>query len=318
MKFAFISEKVASFPIRAMCRAMRVSPSGYYAWRNRPPSHKELEDERLRAEVRRAHEQSRGTYGVPRVAKELQARGHVVGVRRVARLMRQQGLRGRKRRRFRATTDSSHGHAIAPNLLQRDFRKEAPNRAWVGDVTAVYTGCGWLYLAVLLDLYSRGVVGWATSTNNDTKLALAALENAVALRQPPPGLVHHTDRGSPYASGDYRAALRRHRMKPSMSRTRDCWDNSVAESFFASITGECLDHDWYPTQSSARRAIDDYHDVLQSSTKAFDDRLPQPRRVRTPQSDPSTSSVTKPSTILDQVQAAFVHQSDFSDIFATP
>jgi putative transposase len=230
MKFAFIAENVASFPVAIMCDVFKVSPSGYYAWLRRPPSQKELGDQLLSSEVRRAHEQSRGAHGAPRVTKELQARGHDIGVRRVARLMRKQGLRGRKRRRHRATTDSSHGHAVAPNLLQRDFDQKQPNRVWVGDVTAVYTGCGWLYLAVVLDLYSRAVVGWATSTSNDTKLALLALEQAVALRQPPPGLVHHTDRGSPYASAGYRAALRRYRMKASMSRTGDCWDNAVAES----------------------------------------------------------------------------------------
>ncbi len=257
MRFAFVAEKVATFPVRAMCRVLGVSASGFYAWRDSRPSKRELVDAALAVEVARIHKVKRGAYGSPRVTRELRAQGRPVSEKRVARLMREQGIRGRKKRPFRATTDSSHGLEVAPNLLARNFSWEQPNEAWVGDVTAVHTGSGWLYLAVLI-LFSRPVVGWAVSGTNDTALALTALERAVALRRPPHGLIHHTDRGSPYASHEYRAALQRHGMRASMSRTGNCWDNAVAESFFASLKGEELDHDWYPSLAAAQRAAVDY------------------------------------------------------------
>ena len=172
--------------------------------------------------------------------------------------MRKQGIRGKKRRRFRKTTDSNHGLAVPPNLLARVFQRHSPNEAWVTDVTAVWTGTGWVYLAVLLDLFSRTVVGWATSSHNDTALALAALDEAVANRRPLPGLIHHSDRGSPYASLEYRERLKRYDMVASMSRAGDCWDNAVAESFFATLKGDELDHHWFPSHAAARAVIDDY------------------------------------------------------------
>jgi transposase InsO family protein len=258
MKFAFIAAKVADFSVLSMCRVLDVSPSGYYAWRDSGPSKRKVEDAVLVEDVARIHAASRGAYGSPRVTEELRAQGRPVGQKRIARLMRERGIRGRKKRPFRATTDSSHGLEVPPNLLERNFFRAAPNEAWVGDVTAVHTGTGWLYLAVLIDLFSRAVVAWAVSATNDTALALLALERAVKARRPPRGLIHHTDRGSPYASHEYRAALERHGMQASMSRTGDCWDNAVAESFFASLKGEELDHDWYPSLAAAERAAVDY------------------------------------------------------------
>jgi putative transposase len=258
MRFQFISEKVAQFPIRAMCRVVGVSPAGYYAWCCRPVSERARGNARLAVEL--AHERSRRTYGSPRVATERRAQGHTVSTKRVARIMRENGLRGRKQRRYKATTDSRTTVDFAPNLVARDFRRDAPNQAWVTDVTAISTGAGWLYLAAIIDLFSRAVVAWATSSTNDTELALAALNQAARNRAIRPRLIHHSDRGSPYASHDYRRRLKELSMRPSMSRTGDCWDNAVAESFFATIKGEHLDHEWHPTLASAQRAIADYID----------------------------------------------------------
>lgn len=258
MKFVFIAEKVAVFSIRAMCRVLQVSPSGYYAWLARPRSARDLNNEVLAVEIEAIHEQSRGTYGSPRITRELREQGRHVSKKRVAKRMKESGIQGKKRRRFRKTTDSKHGLPVPPNLLARDFKQDAPNKVWVTDVTAVYTAMGWLYLAAILDLFSRAVVGWATSSHNDTNLALTALEEAVANRKPPPGLIHHSDRGSPYASGDYRKRLDSYGMMASMSRTGDCWDNAVAESFFATIKGDELDHQCYPSHAAANATIDDY------------------------------------------------------------
>ena len=260
MRFRFISEKVATFPVRAMCRALGVSPAGFYAWRTRPRSLRSRDEERLAVEIESAHEESRGVYGSPRVAEELRSRGRCISTKRVARIMRENGLRGRRRRRYKATTNSKHAVNVAPNLLARHFTASGPNEVWVTDVTAVSTGVGWLYLAAIVDLFSRAVVGWATSSSNDTEFALAALNAAVAARRPSRGLVHHSDRGSPYASHEYTKRLRQLGMVASMSRTGDCWDNAVAQSFFASLKGEHLDHDWYPSLTAAHAAIADYID----------------------------------------------------------
>jgi putative transposase len=258
MKFRFIAEKVASFTVTAMCDVLGVSTSGFYAWQTRSQSQRAKRDQQLGIRIESAHEASRGVYGSPRVAAQLRAQGECISNKRVARIMQEKGIQGRRRRRFRATTYSTHSVNIAPNLLARNFSAPGPNRVWVTDVTAVYTGTGWLYLAVILDLFSRAAVGWATSTNNDTRLALSALRAAVRHRNPPPGLIHHSDRGAPYASHEYTLQLHAHGMRASMSRTGDCWDNAVAEAFFASLKGEHLDHSWYPSQLAARIAIADY------------------------------------------------------------
>ena len=200
----------------------------------------------------------RGAYGSPRVLRELRAHGVRVGKTHIERLMRQNGLQARQKRRIVHTTDSRHEHSIAANLLDRDFDPMAANTAWAGDVTYIATGEGWLYLAILLDLFSRRVVGWATSSVNDRQLALDALSHAVRTRRPGPGLVHHTDRGSPYASDEYRLALSAAGIVASMSRTGDCYDNAVAASFFATLKAEHVDHEDFATRAIGTASIGDY------------------------------------------------------------
>jgi transposase InsO family protein len=260
MKFAFILARMVAFPVAVLCRVLGVSTSGFYAWAKRPKPERVKADARLALDVAAAHKRSRGRYGSPRIHAELRARGVRVGRKRVARLMRENGLYARRRRRFRKTTDSLHAQPIAPNVLERDFAASAPNEVWVTDVTYVWTAEGWLYLAAIIDLFARRVVGWAASDTNDTKLALAALAMATARRRPARGLVHHSDRGSPYASEEYRRALTRLGIIASMSRKGDCWDNAVAESFFATIKAELIDEEAYSTRADALTSIGDYID----------------------------------------------------------
>jgi transposase InsO family protein len=267
MKFDFIAAKEVAFPVARMCRVLGVSPSGYYACKSRPPSKRVADDARIGAEVAAAHKTSRGIYGSPRVHRELQARGVKIGKKRVERLMNEKGLRGRSKQRFVCTTDSKHDDPIAPNILERKFETTGPNEAWVGDVTYIATAQGWLFLAVLLDLFSRRVVGWATSDTNDRTLALAALDHALRSRQPRAGLVHHTDRGSPYASEDYRTALAQRGIVPSMSRTGDCYDNAVAESFFASLKAEWVDHEDYADHAVGHASVGEYIDRFYNPTR---------------------------------------------------
>lgn len=260
MKFAFISEEKVAFPIAVMCRLLVVSPSGYYASQGRPISAHARRDQELSERVSAVHLGSRRRYGSPRVHAELQATGERVGRKRVARLMRENDLAARTRRRFRKTTDSKHSFPIAPNVLERDFTAAGPDEAWVTDITFLWTTQGWLYLAVILDLFSRRVVGWATSRNVDRHLALAALDMALTHRRPTAGLVHHSDRGSTYASGDYRKALEDRGIECSMSRQGDCWDNAVAESFFASMKREMENIDDLESWAGATLSIGEYID----------------------------------------------------------
>jgi transposase InsO family protein len=260
VKFAFIQAEKARWPIEVQCEVFEVSRSGYYAWTGRPASPRAAEDATLIVEIKAAHKAGRGAYGSPRVHRELRAKGRRIGKKRVERLMREEGIVARKKRRFRRTTDSNHPHPIAPNVLERNFHVDLPNTAWVTDVTYVWTYEGWLYLAAILDLFSRRVVGWAASANNDRALALSALDRAIATRAPTPGMIHHSDRGSVYASADYGEALTNLGAVKSMSRRGDCWDNAVAESFFATIKGEMIDHADYLTRGAAITAIADYID----------------------------------------------------------
>jgi transposase InsO family protein len=207
VSFAFIEAEKAQWPVDVQCGVFGVSRSGYYAWRRRPHAARAQQDADLVAAIKAAHKAGRGNYGSPRVHRELRAKGRRVGKKRVERLMRREGIVARRKRRFRRTTDSNHRHPIAPNVLERNFTAPLPNTAWVTDVTYVWTREGWLYLAVILDLFSRRVVGWAVSANNDRALAMSALDRATSARTPAAGLVHHSDRGSVYASHDYGEAI---------------------------------------------------------------------------------------------------------------
>jgi putative transposase len=256
--FGLVHAERANYPVAFSCRVLGVSRSGYYRWTGATASPRDRADEALSAEVRAIHCEHKGRYGSPRIHRELRARGHRIGRKRVARLMRQESLRGYTPRRFRKTTDSRHHHRIAPNLLARDFTAQAPNQAWVGDITYVPTSDGWLYLAVLLDLFSRRAVGWAMSDHIDTELALNALEMALDQRRPEAGLIHHTDRDGRYASDDYQGALHRRGLVPSMSGKADCWDNAVAESFFATLEKELLATGSLKTRGQTRTEIAEY------------------------------------------------------------
>ncbi len=267
MKFAFIDEEKAQWPVTVLCAMLDVSRSGYYAWTTRPEAPRAKADAEVVVEIKAAHKAGRGNYGSPRVVRALRKSGRRISEKRVARLMRKEGIVGRKKKRFRKTTDSNHADPIAPNVLERNFAVDLPDTAWVTDVTYVFTLQGWLYLAVILDLFSRRVVGWAASANNDRTLALAALDMAVTQRKPSAGILHHSDRGSVYASADYRGALDRLGATKSMSRKGDCWDNSVAESFFATIKGEMIDHAQYETRAEATAAIADYIDAFYNLTR---------------------------------------------------
>jgi transposase InsO family protein len=268
MKFAFIDVEKASFPIRWMCRRLEVSSSGFYAWRKRPRSAHARRDIELGAKVAEVFAEFRGTYGAPRVADELRKRDESTSIKRVARLLCEQGLSAKAPRRFTRTTDSSHALPIAENVLERHFDAEAPNTAWVTDISYVSTWEGWIYLAVVIDLFSRRVVGWAVAEHMRTELALDALAQALTQRQPAAGLVHHSDRGVQYASRDYQRALDDMSAICSMSRKGNCWDNAVAESFFATLKRELLYRESWPTRARAKAAINEYIACFYNSKRA--------------------------------------------------
>lgn len=255
MKYACIARHRGEFYVRLMCRVLEVSASGFYASRKRSPGARAIADERLMLNVRIAHERSGETYGAPRIVRDLRAEGTPVGQKRVARLMQEDGLVGRVPKRWVSTTDSNHTDPVAPNRLNRQFDVTGINRVWVADTTFIPTREGWLYLASVLDLGSRRCVGWAMRETNDAALTLSALRMALGARRPEAGLVHHSDRGSPYACTEYRAVLDAHGIIASMSRKGNCWDNAVAESFFATLELELIvKSDWH-TRDDARRAI---------------------------------------------------------------
>ena len=249
MKFGFIHTEKAMYPVRMLCRTLVVSAAGFYAWCRRGVSQRAREDAALKVEIRAAHAASNKTYGSPRIHEELKAEGRHVGRKRVARLMQEEGLEGQRKRRFRVTTDSRHSYPVAPNALNRDFTVSAPNKVWVADITYIWTREGWVYLAAILDLFSRRVVGWSADSYIDRTLAIDALGMALRTRRPEAGLILHSDRGIQYASGDYQKLLREHGITCSMSRKGDCWDNAVAESFFSTLKAELV----YRTDFVSRR-----------------------------------------------------------------
>jgi putative transposase len=262
VRFGLIATEKACYPVALLCRVLKVSRSGYYAWHKRPAAARTLKDQALALEVAAIHAQSCSRYGSPRVHAELRERGQRTGRKRVARLMRAAGLRARARRRFRCTTDSKHAMAIKGNLLARRFAVRAPNTSWATDITYLWTAEGWLYLAVILDLFSRRVVGWSLSERLERELVLDALTMGLAQRRPARGLLHHSDRGSQYASQEYQQLLAHHGILSSMSRKGNCWDNAVAESFFASLKIELVYQTQWRTRAEARSAVFEYIELF--------------------------------------------------------
>jgi len=268
VKYAFIREYRFQYPVKTLCRVLKASRSSYYDWLKRPPSQRALANQVLLQRIQRVHKAHRGHSGALKTWRVLQLEGVKVGKHRVARVRQQHNIVARRRRRFVVTTHSKQTRWRAPNLLARNFKAYHPNRVWVGDVTFVPTREGWLFLAVLLDLYSRRVVGWSMSRRNDTLLTKDALDMAIAHRSPEPGLIHHTDQGQTYAAIEYRKELDRCGMLPSMSRKGDCWDNAVAESFFATLEFELIENRVFKSRDEAKSAIFEFIEVFYNRQRA--------------------------------------------------
>lgn len=263
MRYAFIEDHRATWPIAIQCRVLAVSRSGYYEWRRRPVSERAQRRESLTAQIREFHVGPHASYGSPRVHRELRARGELVNEKTVAAVMRAAGIQAKSQRKFRVTTtDSNHTQPVAQNILNREFTAQQRNQKWVADITYVATLEGWLYLAAVIDLFTRKVVGWSMSERIDSRLVVDALEMAVSRELPEAGLVAHSDRGVQYASEHYQGVLTQHDIECSMSRKGNCWDNAPAESFFATLKKELVHHETYATREAARASLFDYIEVF--------------------------------------------------------
>ena len=258
MRYMCIDRRRTQYPVRMMCRLLEVSSSGYYAWRVRPESQRAQTDRELTGVIRRLHAQSKGVYGSPKMRDELNDEGYRHGRHKVARLMRLAGLRGCPKRRFKVTTERDPSHPVAQNLLGQDFTAKAPNQRWASDITYISTYQGWLYLAVVMDLHSRRIVGWSMSRWINRHLVIDALSMAIGARQPQEVLIHHSDRGSQYTSDDFRDELEKHGIKCSMSGRGNCYDNAVVESFFGLLKRERVNRARYRTRDEARADVFDY------------------------------------------------------------
>lgn len=269
MKYAFIKFSLANHSVVRLCRVLEVSRSGYYGWLRRGPTRRERDNQQLLVHIKDVHQHSRQCYGALKTWRVLRARGVAGGKHRIARLRRQHGIEARRKRRFRNAVKHDQSLPAADNLLQRRFHNIThPNKVWVGDMTYVPTRSGWLYLAVLLDLHSRRVIGWAMATRMTKALPLAALEMAVKHRQPGKGLLHHTDQGSQYTAHQYRQRLEQLGMTASMSRKGNAWDNAVAESFFSNLKNELTHHRRFANPTQARSEIFDYIEVFYNRQRA--------------------------------------------------
>lgn len=262
MRYRAIQDHAGRFDIRLMCRALKVSPAGFYAWRTRPESGRTRANRRLLASIRAFHAASDRTYGSPRIHRDLREAGHRISENRVARLMQANGIRAKTVRKWRATTDSAHKLPVAANTLDRQFAVTVPNRVWAGDITYVWTAEGWLYLAVVLDLYSRAVIGWAMGPRLTAGLAADALTMALWRRKPAKGVLHHSDRGVQYAAADYQRLLADAGIACSMSRQGNCWDNAVVESFFGTLKKELIHGRRYLTREEAKQDIFEWIEVF--------------------------------------------------------
>ena len=258
MRYQCIARRRTQYPVRMMCRLLSVSRSGYYAWRVRPESERTKTDRELTRVIRRYHGESDGVYGSPKIRDELRDDGYHCGRHKVARLMRKAGLKGCPKRRFKVTTTPDPSHPVADNVLQQDFTAEAPNERWASDITYISTQQGWLYLAVVMDLYSRRIVGWSMSRWISRHLAIDALNMAIDQRLPEGALIHHSDRGSQYTSDDFRDELEKHGIQCSMSARGNCYDNAVVESFFGLLKRERVNRAHYLTRDEAKADVFDY------------------------------------------------------------
>jgi transposase InsO family protein len=264
VKFAFIEEHLASlFPLDVICQMLEVSRSGYYAWQRRPDSDRAIRREELAIQIQRVHADNRRVYGSPRIYRELKAQGQNVCENTIADIMKERKIRAKTKRKFvPRTTDANHDQPVARNVLDRQFQAELPDQKWAVDITYISTGEGWLYLAGVIDLCSRKIVGWSMADHMETSLVSQALTMALVHRQPEQGLLHHSDRGVQYASDDYRRLLQTHGMEISMSGKGDCWDNAVMESFWSTLKTELVHHEQFATHEEARAAIFEYIEVF--------------------------------------------------------
>ena len=255
MRYQFIDDYRNTYPVQRMCKVLNVSSSGYYSWRNRVPSERKMANQEIVKQIETIHQESYETYGSPRIHKELQENGVECGENRVARLMQIHDIRAKQSKKRKLTTKANKKHPKASNLLDREFTATRPNEKWTTDITYIPTSEGWLYLAVVLDLFSRRIVGWAMSARMTSDLVVSALNMAIAQRQPEPGLLHHSDRGSQYTGNAYAKLLRTNLMLSSMSRTGNCWDNAVSESLFGTVKIELTHHRSYETRREAKSDI---------------------------------------------------------------
>jgi transposase InsO family protein len=262
VRFQFIEDHRGALPVTRMCKALKVSSSGYYAWRDRPVSAREVANSELGKKIEAVYNDSYQVYGSPRVHRELKAQGIDCSQNRVARLMRLRGLRAKQVRRFKATTKRNKKHPVAPNLLKRDFGAERPDQKWLTDITYIPTQEGWLYLAAILDLYTRRIVGWAMSGRMTAGLTISALKMAIRHRRPAAGLIHHSDQGSQYTDGTYQALLRKHGIQASMNGVGTWYDNAPMESFFGTLKSELVHHCVYPTRDDAKPDLFFYIEVF--------------------------------------------------------
>lgn len=267
MRYAWIKEQRGSFPLEALCQALGVSPSGFAAWRRGGSWRGRLTDAQLLTLIRAIHAESKGAYGSPRIWREIKERGLPASRERVARLMTEHGIRAKHKRRYKATTDSKHALPVAPNLLAQDFQASRPDQKWTADITYIPTAEGWVYLAVVMDLYTRMIVGWSMGARMTRELVIDALRMAYFRRRPKPGLIHHSDRGSQYCSADYQALLAGYGMIVSMSRKANCWDNAPMESFFNSLKNERTHGSRYATREEARQDTFEYIEVFYNRSR---------------------------------------------------
>ena len=262
MKYRFIDRYRDLYRVEKLCRALQVGRSGYYQWKQREKSRRARENEALVMEIKEIHKTHRQVYGSPRITAELRARGLGCGKNRVARLMRENGIRAKTKRRFKVTTDSRHSHPIAKNILDQNFVAYSPNKVWTSDITYVWTREGWLYLAVVLDIFNRKIIGWSMKSRLTRDLVIDAFTMAVRGQRPGPGMIFHSDRGSQYASNDFTEELKKYNCIQSMSGTGNCYDNSITETFFHTLKTELIYFERYRTRAEARQSIFEYIEVF--------------------------------------------------------